>query len=290
MLRGNEKTSFKVYKRRFTLVELLVMIALICILSALLMPALQKTLLEARLVACTANLRTQFVGIQTYADSYNGHMPAPWPERNAVAYLNDRTSTDVEIQSRGIGLGALISNGLLNSAEVVLCPDNISISAASMQSINTALKTGAFNANISTQTTYLPNSVYYPYQGPVIYSAGRSYYDWANRTSASAQLGVASRIKGNLPGGILSHIDGAGLYIESRLSSPRGLITCAMPDFNVATEFIPHQNYAVNVLFADGVIQRCESARYPEILLNENIATKFRDYLNKVYPGYLPPR
>ena len=59
----------------FSLVELLVVIAIIAILASLLLPALSRSKIQARTVACLSNLRQlQFCWIM-YADDYDGNLP-----------------------------------------------------------------------------------------------------------------------------------------------------------------------------------------------------------------------
>lgn len=280
--------------RGFTFVELLVMIAILCILAALLLPALQKTLLESRLVVCASNLKQQYVGLLSYTDEWNGHMPAPWVITYTTPYLNDRSTSansDSMSMRRGIGMGALIGNGYLSSAEVVLCPDNNAISAASQTSLNNAVQTGWFDATTWTETTYRPNPMDIPYQQPVVYAGARSFWDWPNQVDYYAALGVTSRLKGNLPGGLLCRYTvGTGSYVERRLRSPRALNACAIPDFLNKT-FIPHQGFVANVLFADGVLARCYSGEYPNIILGTaGINNLYRDCLNMVYPNYKAPK
>ncbi len=62
-------------KMNFTLTELLLVITIICIVAALLMPALQGALESSRQASCANNLRLCGVGIRSYADDWRGHYP-----------------------------------------------------------------------------------------------------------------------------------------------------------------------------------------------------------------------
>lgn len=63
-------------KRGFTLIEMLVVIAIISVLTALLIPALTKAKRNARNVACLSNLRQLGVATRMYADENEQRMPS----------------------------------------------------------------------------------------------------------------------------------------------------------------------------------------------------------------------
>lgn len=62
----------------FTLVELLVVVAIVAVLAALLMPALARGLEEGRRVQCLGNLRQLAVAAHSYADNHDGFFPMAW--------------------------------------------------------------------------------------------------------------------------------------------------------------------------------------------------------------------
>lgn len=59
----------------FTLVELLVVVAIISIVAALLMPAITMARSHANAVECMSNLRQIGMGFQGYADDWTGFLP-----------------------------------------------------------------------------------------------------------------------------------------------------------------------------------------------------------------------
>lgn len=59
----------------FTLVELLMLLAVICILGALFLPLLQNTLEQSRRVSCLSNLNQQSIGIMAYVGDNKGLIP-----------------------------------------------------------------------------------------------------------------------------------------------------------------------------------------------------------------------
>lgn len=62
--------------RRFTLVEMLVVVAIIAILASLLMPSLHMAVDSARGISCSNNLRGMYAASSQYAGDYGGLMPA----------------------------------------------------------------------------------------------------------------------------------------------------------------------------------------------------------------------
>jgi prepilin-type N-terminal cleavage/methylation domain-containing protein/prepilin-type processing-associated H-X9-DG protein len=97
---GGSKSS----QRGFTLVELLVVIAVISVLAGMLLPVLENAADQARSIHCINNLKQAGVALSLYIDDYDGYICAnanpssgSWTERNLWStYLVDEyTNGDV---------------------------------------------------------------------------------------------------------------------------------------------------------------------------------------------------
>lgn len=76
-------------RQRFTLVEMLVVIAVISILSSLLLPALGKAKDTARRITCTSNFRQLHLGISYYSDDNSNWMPPCNVNGTYVYYIDE---------------------------------------------------------------------------------------------------------------------------------------------------------------------------------------------------------
>lgn len=112
----------------FTLVELLVVMALIAVLVSLLFPALASARQAGRKVACLSNLRQIGIAVHTYADDYGGTIPygpkAPPFTSPASFYPSTGAPTSLLSLQTGapVGLGLLLQGYLGNQPRVVFCP------------------------------------------------------------------------------------------------------------------------------------------------------------------------
>jgi prepilin-type N-terminal cleavage/methylation domain-containing protein/prepilin-type processing-associated H-X9-DG protein len=76
-------------RRAFTLIELLIVVAIIAVLAALLLPSLQNAKESSRAAVCMNNLRTLYLAASLYADDYNDRFPDAFnPSAGHVYYQN----------------------------------------------------------------------------------------------------------------------------------------------------------------------------------------------------------
>lgn len=112
----------------FTLVELLVVIAVIAILASLLLPALSRSTQMARRVACISNLRQVGVALTLYADDHDEEIPygpkAPAFTSPASFYPSTGAPTSLISLRDGqhAALGLLLDSYLSRNRDVLFCP------------------------------------------------------------------------------------------------------------------------------------------------------------------------
>jgi prepilin-type N-terminal cleavage/methylation domain-containing protein len=114
--------------RAFTLVELLVVMAIVAILAGLLLPALAASKGKGQKIACISNLRQIGIAIRTYSLDNNGFIPygpkAPPFINPEDFYPSTGAPTSLISLANGspVGLGLMLESSLENEPKVLFCP------------------------------------------------------------------------------------------------------------------------------------------------------------------------
>ena len=111
--------------RIFTLIELLIVIAIIAISAAMFLPALSKARERAKTIACTSNLKQLAMVVKMYGDDYKEEMPPPpmsdvYPGR--WVYWMGGSSSNGEFYLKNPSLGDLFYRNYIKNWKQTYCP------------------------------------------------------------------------------------------------------------------------------------------------------------------------
>jgi len=106
----------------FTLIEMLVVIAIIGILAALLLPAINSAKLHAKRIACVNNLRQTGLGFLMFANDHNGKLPMQVSSRDGgTAELLKGTNQVSDEFTKAYRHFQALSNEL-GTPKILVCP------------------------------------------------------------------------------------------------------------------------------------------------------------------------
>jgi prepilin-type N-terminal cleavage/methylation domain-containing protein len=108
----------------FTLIEVLVVVAIIALLIGILLPTLRKAREQSKRVVCSSNLAQIARGIHTYTADFKGHVPNSWNGENASL------TWTVYRENPGhyfgyLHLGLLYKCHQIKEPKALFCPSNV---------------------------------------------------------------------------------------------------------------------------------------------------------------------
>lgn len=127
-------------KTNFTLLELLIVIAIITILASMLLPALSKAKESGNRTLCAGNLKQIATGVISYGGDYNGNLPPP-PRSDAYPYHWKSPAFATNVEDGNIFLTSAIAESIypeyVANKKLVYCPSQKTlINVAQMVSNN----------------------------------------------------------------------------------------------------------------------------------------------------------
>ena len=140
------KSALHLRRRAFTLVELLVVVAILAVLMALLLPTLASAREKGLRTACLSNLRQIGIAIRAYASDNEGNIPygPKAPPFTSPFDLYPSTGAPTSLISLGtgapVGLGLLLEDDLCNQPKALFCPSSDQPLDANAQLANVGIR------------------------------------------------------------------------------------------------------------------------------------------------------
>jgi prepilin-type N-terminal cleavage/methylation domain-containing protein/prepilin-type processing-associated H-X9-DG protein len=114
-------------RRAFTLVEILVVIGLIAILSAILFPVFAQVRKNARSVACVSNFRQIGLAISMYAGDFDDHYPNGTDDGRVISCGKPFYSQESDLKTLKKSIYSLLKSYTSNNSYIWRCPQDTGI-------------------------------------------------------------------------------------------------------------------------------------------------------------------
>src|SRR4029079_18727890 len=121
---------YRTFSKAFTLIEILVVIAIVAILAGLLLPVLSSAKARPKQIGCPSNLKQVALGFQMYAADNDGRLPEnPPPGYNGQRWISGNMKSREEATNQ-----SLLRQGKIfpyaNNPAVYHCPADLSQSGS----------------------------------------------------------------------------------------------------------------------------------------------------------------
>jgi prepilin-type processing-associated H-X9-DG protein len=222
----------------FTVVELLVVIAMVAVLVITQLPALANTQAKVQRVYCSGNLKQVGVAFRTWAENRNGRFPmAVSPQQggaaSAVGTLADGSNFSINYPSSGprgvFGMFVVMSNELA-TPKILACPSDF-ITPASIFGNSTWTNIGFFS------------------------DSGTSYFAGVDANENAPNMLLAGDHNLGTGANQATHVP--------RMTSAGTNLTWS--DFSIGWQDNQHGRQG-NVTFADGSVQNLDSPQFRDVL------------------------
>lgn len=242
------------FARAFTLIEILVVVAIIALLISILLPSLSRARAQAKNVACRANLHDLGQTFLIYADQSKNFFPA-----NHDPFLDS--------------FQALVPGKMLRNPQILVCPATSNVvKESTIRKPLTAADYAVSSTSVwaeeraNTYYPYIPSSHVTRHAGSASDSAGYHSYEymaaykrdntakWYRRKSIPTFFPPSDMLlvhdEDDQPGGSLAGMAGVGCSgSTSSMASP------AQPGNNCPQPWDNHKAEGMNMMFADGHAQ-----------------------------------
>ena len=151
-----EPAHGQVKRYGFTLIALLVVIAIIAILAAMLLPALQKARDRAKFITCANNIKTLGTASLGYLNAFGGFYPCHWVSTSYNFPEGRAPNGDLgHYYVRPLMVAGFLENRKANEGGPLACPaENNRGSSDSHYGVNRGLRHNAINANMQKRGTW----------------------------------------------------------------------------------------------------------------------------------------